>query len=1126
MSHISDLVRDSRLPTHFLPNNTIHTFFESSTASDRCARRQRRIEQWVRSRELGRGSFGIVWLEQCTEEDRVRAVKEIAKKEIREKTYHRELEAVVKFSHPRYDGFFVRSFGWYESPESVFIAMEYILHGDLKKHLEQALPEDQAGQVVRQVLEGLECMHENGFAHRDLKPENIFVVSKPPDKWWVKIGDFGISKRVGGGATALRTINGTPGFIAPEVALRQLFEVDVDEYSYDFTVDLWSLGVITFYMLTKKHPFLKIEGLLSYYRGEVTMRDLCSQYKSIHEETCLFMGLLMAPKPQDRGTATEALLHAWLPKDEYSEADPSTEDETETRLVGTALENPSDSEPEVSTFTTMKSANLPTDRRHGSSDSESESSRLSNVSQAAPSISRAEKPGKSGRANPTEPPTMICVSDANTREPIQSETSTLKPAQSQADAAPNKPKNAPASSQPDELEPSRDRPRLDKIKHTTVRVRRSSTRPKESWGQKISRWSTRVPEESAPGTKLPDKLAPVEVIAVDHAGNEQPGLPKPVDPYTGFPIINPYEIYPAQAPQMPVMSNSRPKRPDTPPPGKSTLGAQYPTAMPLQNPQYIWYSPQEPNSSSCFGPIPNLRGVSEERSRFDDLLAWDLASELFMSTSELESPQRPPPVPPRITLEVERPPSRTGPRAGRYSRAPRECKVVRFVEGSSSQRSTSSSYSDPIREIRRRAGYKESGQSDEEMDMPDEETDTPPPVEAYHHSYRSRTLGQTAETHAEQSSSSPRAWATETSVIKDGYTHLSMERYSEKALDELGIHHYPSHTNQFEILAYGTISPGFQTLLQQLTMELRSGGPWIQYDDQNGNIEIRTSSCLLQRPTLRLEYFPTPGTDWKRFEYKLTPWCLPTSRHLKYSLPLYQTCIFTIATSTGSISRWAIRPDEIRPEILVENNIAFNVQDWTLVAGGQFTPREVNSLRHNSITLLQDAKSGRRSLDFDMLSTETNRAWPVFGPRAQIRRYKDRSDRLPLQSQESMLDEVYNEVNEQQTLGNLITEIDYETFDQGSCFSAEHKRYLDPIEGFNPFEGMLFLASKPTDSIDRHFPALGPKYVEVERIYHPNFPHVPLHETSCVEFERHYHRSNLHVYKKVPRRLNPWTPKF
>lgn len=53
----------------------------------------------------------------------------------------------------------------------MFIAMEYILFGDLQKHLKRALPEDEAAQVVRQVLEGLECMHDNGFAHRDLKPE-------------------------------------------------------------------------------------------------------------------------------------------------------------------------------------------------------------------------------------------------------------------------------------------------------------------------------------------------------------------------------------------------------------------------------------------------------------------------------------------------------------------------------------------------------------------------------------------------------------------------------------------------------------------------------------------------------------------------------------------------------------------------------------------------------------------------------------------------------------------------------------------------------------------------------------------------------------------------------------------
>lgn len=71
----------------------------------------------------------------------------------------------------QYEGLFVRSFGWYDNKDSVFIAMEHIVLGDLQKHLKQALPEDEAAGVVKQVLEGLECMHDNGFAHRDLKPE-------------------------------------------------------------------------------------------------------------------------------------------------------------------------------------------------------------------------------------------------------------------------------------------------------------------------------------------------------------------------------------------------------------------------------------------------------------------------------------------------------------------------------------------------------------------------------------------------------------------------------------------------------------------------------------------------------------------------------------------------------------------------------------------------------------------------------------------------------------------------------------------------------------------------------------------------------------------------------------------
>ena len=67
---------------------------------------------------------------------------------------------------------FVKFFGWYESLDAntIFIAMEYFKYGDLQRHLKSPLVENEAQQIMMQLLEGLVFMHDNGFAHRDLKP--------------------------------------------------------------------------------------------------------------------------------------------------------------------------------------------------------------------------------------------------------------------------------------------------------------------------------------------------------------------------------------------------------------------------------------------------------------------------------------------------------------------------------------------------------------------------------------------------------------------------------------------------------------------------------------------------------------------------------------------------------------------------------------------------------------------------------------------------------------------------------------------------------------------------------------------------------------------------------------------
>lgn len=61
--------------------------------------------------------------------------------------------------------------GWFDDDASVLLAMEYFKHGDLQHFISSSLPERDVGIIARQLLEGLNVMHQHGFTHRDLKPQ-------------------------------------------------------------------------------------------------------------------------------------------------------------------------------------------------------------------------------------------------------------------------------------------------------------------------------------------------------------------------------------------------------------------------------------------------------------------------------------------------------------------------------------------------------------------------------------------------------------------------------------------------------------------------------------------------------------------------------------------------------------------------------------------------------------------------------------------------------------------------------------------------------------------------------------------------------------------------------------------
>ncbi|CAI7597261.1 unnamed protein product [Penicillium manginii] len=311
----SDLVNDSKLPVRFSANNTVthHVIFESSTRTGQQVRRQRIEESWERVKHLGRGGFGSVWLERCSRvnsQPKTRAVKAIKKSSASSQgiDLKRELQTIAKFSHWKYEGLFVKSFGWYEDDSLTYIAMEYFELGDLQKCILQPLPERETQQITYQLLEGLEKLHLDGYAHRDLKPENIFVIQKSPD-WWVKIGDFGISKRVNEGNTALRSLFGSSGYMAPEMLEDTRH---TRNFQYDEKVDMWSLGILVHYMITKTLPFDTDSKWKEYMKSSQFPSTKLATFKVSEECHNFITKALLTRKAANRMSSSNALQHQWL----------------------------------------------------------------------------------------------------------------------------------------------------------------------------------------------------------------------------------------------------------------------------------------------------------------------------------------------------------------------------------------------------------------------------------------------------------------------------------------------------------------------------------------------------------------------------------------------------------------------------------------------------------------------------------------------------------------------------------------------------------------------------------------------------------------------------------------------
>ncbi|PQE06561.1 camk kinase protein [Rutstroemia sp. NJR-2017a WRK4] len=306
---------DWKLETSFEDNP--RCFVHTSYGADRASGINERaiVERWIPNPEpLGKGASGIIWLHRESSSDKkMRAVKQVSKFEMKRDNidYKRELLALTKFSGKKFSKFevFVDFIAWFEDEYWVYFAMEYFPMGTLHGFINGNMLEDDVRIISSQLIAGLRIMHEEGFAHRDLKPQNIFIVQKTP-VWWIKIGDFGITKR-SSNITALQTEIGTPLYRAPEVSgyIEDVAE-DSESSVYTHAVDIWSFACVVYEMLALHVPFANPAKVVAFCNGgafpEVPLRLRASN------QGLNFVKKILVPHPQRRSKASEIEKDPWF----------------------------------------------------------------------------------------------------------------------------------------------------------------------------------------------------------------------------------------------------------------------------------------------------------------------------------------------------------------------------------------------------------------------------------------------------------------------------------------------------------------------------------------------------------------------------------------------------------------------------------------------------------------------------------------------------------------------------------------------------------------------------------------------------------------------------------------------
>jgi len=171
---------------------------------------------------------------------------------VHKKYYDREIKALSKIHCNGTKEGVIPLVQFGEDGADGYIFTPYIPTGTLHDYVraKEGLSEREALEILEQIIVGVENTHNANITHSDLKPENILFDAQERK---ATIFDYGLSMEMGKDKS-VRECCGSPLYMAPEVILRKPKHNAV-------LSDIWSIGVIFYYMLFADFPWLDVEDL-------------------------------------------------------------------------------------------------------------------------------------------------------------------------------------------------------------------------------------------------------------------------------------------------------------------------------------------------------------------------------------------------------------------------------------------------------------------------------------------------------------------------------------------------------------------------------------------------------------------------------------------------------------------------------------------------------------------------------------------------------------------------------------------------------------------------------------------------------------------------------------------------